>query len=162
MRSQRGIVTGLLLERDWPVDRAAHARGVSQLELSLRHKGPVTRVSCGGLIDTSTADQLNQALIMAVGTKPETLEIDTTAVTGVTFEGITAMLRAGRWCHEAGVALRIVPGPAVANALIEAGLGWFGSPDVEPHLTREREIALRTRALSRMSHPAIVNSTDAR
>lgn len=121
------------------------------LELSLQHDGPITTVTCRGKLSAATSERFGQALILALGSAPEELHIDTTRVSKIGFGGIAELLRAARCAHESGTWLRIEQGPIVEDALDDAGLLWLGRTDVHPDIDRDRERALRFRAHSRMN-----------
>jgi anti-anti-sigma regulatory factor len=123
---------------------------MDELSLVLRHESNATYLSCRGAITSENVGEFNQALIMAVGTGPTELVLDTTNITSVGFSGVVALLRAARWCGESEIALRLRPGRSVTDALVIAGLPWLLDPDEVLSVDRERERALRDQAFDRL------------
>ena len=123
---------------------------VNDLFLSLQHEEVTTRVVCSGEITPTTAPDLNQAFIMAIGTEPAALHIDMTEIESVSFEGIIALLRAARWCSESEIVFRLEPAPVVTDALRVAGLSWLGIPEEGREVDELDELVLRARAYRRL------------
>ena len=123
---------------------------MEEIELVLQHDDDVTQLSCLGVLTSENVREFNQALIMAMGTSPTKLVIDTTRVTSIGFSGVVALLRAARWCGESQIALHLHPGPFVIDALEVAGLSWLHELEEVPRVDREREGALRVQAFDRL------------
>ncbi|MGH2806801.1 MAG: STAS domain-containing protein [Actinomycetota bacterium] len=123
---------------------------MEDLGLVLRHEEDITYLSCRGVVTSENGDELNQALIMAVGTSPAELVLEMTRVTSIGFSGVIALLRAARWCGESEITLRLHSGPFVSDALDIAGLSWLLDPEEVPSFDRQREEALRDQVFERL------------
>ena len=123
---------------------------MSEISLTLRHEGLVTRVVCAGEVIPTAAADFNHVLIMAIGTEPSELHIDMLEVEALSFEGIVALLRAARWCSESEIVFHLEPGPAVSQALRQAGLQWLGEPEEARAVDEVNELILRARAFRRL------------
>jgi len=92
------------------------------LHVEVERDGFSTTVRCAGEIDTSTVDQLSQALGEAVGSDAAAVVLDLTGVRFMDSTGLHAVIVGATAAESVGVRFSVLPSTPVERLLEMAGM----------------------------------------
>ncbi|MGH2794035.1 MAG: STAS domain-containing protein [Actinomycetota bacterium] len=88
----------------------------------LEHDEDAWTLICGGELDVSTAQQLEEACDLCGGLRPRSLHIDGRDLTFIDSAGVTALIRCAHRCNEDGIELSVEVSDQVREVLHRAGI----------------------------------------